>query len=418
MSGTNEGREDVRPGGGGAPDDPRADAEREALEGALGGRYQVVRRLGRGAFGAVYLAREPILHRTVAVKVLRLEHARDPRERERFRLEARTGAQLVHPGVVPLLTYGEADDLLYIVMPYVSGESLGARLARQRVLPSDEVRRLLADLALSLEFAHRLGVVHRDIKPENVLLTNDGAVTRALLADFGVAAFPNRDPGVGATRESCGSPPFMSPEQALAEADVDGRSDIYAIGVLGYIMLAGTAPPSGVHPHEALAAAAPGAHPDLVAAIARCLEFEPARRWPRASALRSALLQGSMTGAVRRPPRASPPPPAAPRSPSRAASLLSRLAGVVTGRSRRVAGTVADDVRQTVRGLRKAPGFTAAAVVTLALGIGVNATIFSVIDAVLLRPLPFAEPERIVRVYETLANGRGIGSVSAPNFRD
>src|SRR5687768_10483059 len=227
------------------------------------GAYQIIRELGSGAFATVYLARERVLHRLVAIKVLHLERAASDAERERFMREARTAAHLDHPGVVPVLAFGETPTTMYMVMRYVDGESLADRMEREKRLPPDEVRRLLVDLSSALAHAHRQGIVHRDIKPENVLLTSgsgevgdDPAVrtplVRAKLLDFGVAAFRAHDLGMAATREMWGTPTFMSPEQALGEMDLDARSDIYSLGVLGYVMLTGRDPFSGTSPLQRL----------------------------------------------------------------------------------------------------------------------------------------------------------------------
>src|SRR5918992_4756656 len=227
------------------------DPDRDALNEQLGGAYQIVRELGRGAFATVYLARERVLHRLVAIKVLKLERAVSDADREQFMREARTAAHLDHPGIVPILAFGETPTTMYMVMRYVDGESLADRIEREKRLPPDEVRRLLLDLSSALGHAHRQGVVHRDIKPENVLLTrDDGGQVRARLLDFGVAAFQTRDLGMTAPREMWGTPTFMSPEQALGELDLDARSDIYSLGVVAYVMLAGRGPVSGASPPQ------------------------------------------------------------------------------------------------------------------------------------------------------------------------
>jgi serine/threonine protein kinase len=264
----------------------------------LGGAYQIVRLLGQGAFGAVYLARDRVLHRLVAIKVLRLERAASETERARFRLEARTAALLDHPSIAPILSFVETPTTLYMVMPYIGGESLAQRLQKSGRLAPVLVRHVLREVAAALAHAHRIGVVHRDLKPENVLLTagddvsvrGPDALPRVRLVDFGIAAFPNRDLGAGTVREHGGTPNFMSPEQALGESDFGPKTDVYALGVLGYLMLAGTLPFIGSSltarvteqrrgPRVPLARAAPRAPSDLVVAIDRCLEFDPTKRW-------------------------------------------------------------------------------------------------------------------------------------------
>ena len=264
----------------------------------LGGAYQIVRLLGQGAFGAVYLARDRILHRLVAIKVLRLERAASETERARFRLEARTAALLDHPSIAPILSFVETPTTLYMVMPYIGGESLAQRLQKSGRLAPPLVRHVLREVAAALAHAHRIGVVHRDLKPENVLLTagddvsvrGPAAMPRVRLVDFGIAAFPNRDLGAGTVREHGGTPNFMSPEQALGESDFGPKTDVYALGVLGYLMLAGKLPFVGSSltariaeqrhgPPVRLAKAAPRAPSDLIVAIDRCLEFDPTKRW-------------------------------------------------------------------------------------------------------------------------------------------
>ena len=276
----------------------------QLVERALGDRYQIVRLLGWGAAGIVYLARERALHRTVVLKLLRPELSGDARARERFRREARTTAQLTHPGIVPVHAFGELEPadgtarkhpLLYMVMSYVGGGSLADRLATGHPLPPAELRRLLVDLAAALEYAHREGVVHRDVKPENVLLAVDGAgaAPRPVLIDFGVAAFPTRDAGPAFAAMAAGTPAFMAPEQLLGDFELDGRSDVYALGAIGYLALAGQLPEAFPSARTPLAALAPAAPADLVAAIERCLAAEPGERWPSAAALGAALVAGA-----------------------------------------------------------------------------------------------------------------------------
>ncbi|MFL5583134.1 MAG: protein kinase domain-containing protein [Gemmatimonadaceae bacterium] len=279
------------------------DPLRDGIERALAAQYDIVRLLGRGGMGAVYLARDRALERAVAIKVLPPDAAAAGDGLERFKREARTVASLTHPNIVPLYAFGEAardggPALGYYVMGYVRGESLAARLARDGRLPADETRRVLAELADALDYAHRQGVVHRDIKPDNVLL--DDASGRPMLTDFGIAK--GRDVGKTLTQVGTvmGTPHYMAPEQAAGDRDVDGRSDLYSLGVLGYAMLAGRVPFDGKNLHEILlqhvtapppplSAYAPDAPEDLVAAIERCLEKDPAARWPDGKSLRQAL---------------------------------------------------------------------------------------------------------------------------------
>jgi len=279
--------------------EPR-DLDAELVARELAHEFQIVRLLGRGAMGSVYLARDLALHRVVAIKVLRWDLAGSEDDCERFRREARTTGQLAHPNIVPLHGFAESPNLMYMVMRYVPGESLGARIRRLGKLGADETRRILADLALTLEYAHREGIVHRDLKPENILLEISGDSVRPMVADFGVSMRRSYDPPPGELRRSFGTPHFMSPEQAAGEVDIDGRSDIYSLGVLGYLMLSGQLPYTGdtvqqistrrfEANHRPLRQIAPSAPRDLVEAIERCLMSEPDDRFRHARELHAAL---------------------------------------------------------------------------------------------------------------------------------
>ena len=201
---------------------------------------------------------------------------------------------------MPLHTFGDVDGTLYFVMGYVRGESLAARIKREGRLPADATRRLLAEIADALDYAHRLGIVHRDVKPDNVLI--EEGTGRALLTDFGVAKALGAGQTVTATGSILGTPQYMSPEQAQGMAELDGRSDIYSLGVMGFAMLAGRLPFVGETPaavmlqhitKEAplLSALAPDAPADLSAAIGRCLAKKPEARWSDAGALKAALVE-------------------------------------------------------------------------------------------------------------------------------
>ena len=276
------------------------DLDAELVTRELAREFQIVRLLGRGAMGSVYLARDLVLHRVVAIKVLRWDLGGSHDDTERFRREARTTGQLSHPSIVPLHSFGETSNLMYMVMRYVPGESLGARIRRLGKLNPDETRHILADLALTLEYAHREGIVHRDLKPENILLEISGESIRPMVADFGVAMRRSYDPPPGELRRSFGTPHFMSPEQAAGEVDIDARSDIYSLGVLGYLMLSGELPYVGdtvqqiserriEGRHRPLRLVAPDAPHDLIEAIERCLQSVPDDRFRHARELHAAL---------------------------------------------------------------------------------------------------------------------------------
>jgi tRNA A-37 threonylcarbamoyl transferase component Bud32 len=268
------------------------------LTAALGQQYEILRPLGQGGMGAVYLARERALERFVAVKVLRPELAQAQDGRERFRREARVVAQLSHPSILPLHTFGEVNGTWYFVMGYVRGVSLAERLRVEGRLPSADAHRILTELADALECAHRNGVVHRDIKPANILLDADSG--RAVLADFGISKVAGAGDSLTATGHVIGTPHFMSPEQAIGSVDVDERSDIYSLGAVGYAMLAGREPFASVNPEQVvyhrlssdpprLATVAPTVPQELAAIVMRCLALDPALRWPNARSLKEGL---------------------------------------------------------------------------------------------------------------------------------
>jgi eukaryotic-like serine/threonine-protein kinase len=275
--------------------------ERDQFAAHLGEQYQIVREIGRGGMGVVFLARDIALHRLVAIKVLREEFANSNEHRERFRREARMTARLSHPNIVPVHTFGEEGEFVYIVMKYVHGESLAERLRAEQRLSTEDVRRILHELALALDSAHREGVVHRDLKAENIVL--ERSTGRPMLTDFGVALQRSLDPVRSEASRAFGTPHYMSPEQAAGELDIDGRSDLYSLGVLGYVMLAGELPFDAptfealaakhiAECHRPLAEAAPFAlreHPLLVAALERCLAKDRDTRWRHARDLAAAI---------------------------------------------------------------------------------------------------------------------------------
>jgi serine/threonine protein kinase len=283
---------------------PDETALRGILERSLHHQYEILRPLGRGATGAVFLARERALDRFVAIKVLRPDLAADAETRERFRREARVAAQLSHPSILPLYAFGEVGDprsgsgLWYLVMGYVRGTSLAERLRLEGRLPCAEAHRILTELADALECAHRHGVVHRDIKPANILLDDESG--RAMLADFGISKIQGTADHLTITGEVIGTPAYMSPEQALGEREVDERSDIYSLGAVGYTMLAGREPFADVPRGEllywrlrndppALRTVAPSVPEDLAAVVMRCLARDRVLRWTSARELKDAL---------------------------------------------------------------------------------------------------------------------------------
>jgi eukaryotic-like serine/threonine-protein kinase len=267
----------------------------DRLRAALAGRYAVERELGAGGTATVYLAEDVKHRRKVAVKVLRAEVAATIGA-ERFRREIDVAAQLQHPHILPLLDSGQADGFYYYVMPYVKGESLRERLDRRGELPVRDALRVLIQVTDALAHAHAHGVVHRDIKPDNVLLSG----RHALVTDFGVAKAVAGSDTLTAVGVTLGTPAYMAPEQAAADPNPDQRTDVYAVGVLGYELLTGRPPFNGLTPQETLAAQvtqAPkpvearrsGVSPAFATVLMRCLAKRPADRWQTADELLAQL---------------------------------------------------------------------------------------------------------------------------------
>ena len=271
------------------------DSLQATVEKAIGNQYEVLHLIGRGGMGAVYLARERFLERLVAVKVLPQDAAGDRGGRERFLREAQTAARLSHPSIVPLFTFTEAEGTLLYVMGYVAGESLEARLVREGRLPAEQAARILSEIADALDYAHSMGVVHRDVKPDNILI--DQQTGRAFLTDFGIAK-QTANASLTKTGMVVGTPHYMSPEQGVGDRDVDGRSDLYSLGVIGYRMLSGRLPFDAQGVQELLMqhmsrAPAPltldAPNSNLASAVMRCLQKDPADRWATGATLVDAL---------------------------------------------------------------------------------------------------------------------------------
>jgi serine/threonine protein kinase len=266
------------------------------LRRATGNRYRVLHRLGGGGMAEVYIAEQVQLARRVVIKVLHPHLARDAEVAERFRREAEAAAKLVHPHICSIYDYGATGDVVFTVMPYLEGGSLADLIQKTRYVDPARTAAIATQVACGLDYAHRRGVVHRDVKPDNVLFDEDG---NAVLTDFGIATarFHGR---LTASGRAMGTPHYMSPEQAMGKL-VDGRSDIYAVGILLYEALVGYPPFDGSDAfavsykqvHEAPVAPS-DASPRIPAALSdivmRCLTKAPPGRYARANDLADALI--------------------------------------------------------------------------------------------------------------------------------
>jgi serine/threonine protein kinase/tetratricopeptide (TPR) repeat protein len=286
---------------------------RSHLSRALAGHYLIEHELGRGGMATVYLARDLKHDRPVALKLLhpQLAQVLGP---ERFLREIRLCARLQHPNILAVHDSGDADGQLWFTMPYVEGETLRSRLLREKQLPIDEALRITCEVADALQYAHRHGVIHRDIKPENILLTgspNHGpgaaGAYHALVADFGIARAlsPGSDEQLTESGFSLGTPQYMSPEQALAQRDLDPRTDVYSLGCVLYEMLTGEPPYTGPTPQAVLAKrlSEPVPHlrtsrdvpPAIERAVTKALARSPADRFASAAELADALQRDRMS---------------------------------------------------------------------------------------------------------------------------
>ena len=314
----------------------------DRLRAALSGRYDLERELGRGGMATVFLARDRKLGRPVALKVLDPDLAATVGA-DRFLREVRLTANLQHPHILPLLDSGEADGLLYYVMPFVEGESLRGRLAREKQLAIEDALGIAREVADALDYAHRQGVVHRDIKPDNILI-HEG---HALVADFGIARALEAAPGDDAkptwrttAGAVLGTPAYMSPEQASGSMELDGRSDQYSLACVLYEMLAGEPPftgPTGeivmiqhvTAPPPPVSQLRPPVSPGLAQAIARALSKAAADRHANAGAFARALAMHGPAAAGRGAGEDEAPPAPAVRRRGWVAVAVALLAVVV-----------------------------------------------------------------------------------------
>src|SRR5256714_2332117 len=287
----------------------------------LSANYELESEVGRGGMGIVYCARDKRLKREIAIKVLPPELSLRADIRQRFLREAETAAQLNHQNIVPIYTVEEKDNLVWCVMAYIKGDNLGQRLQQHGPMPPVEVRRILREVAEALAYAHNRNVIHRDIKPDNIII--DDETGRAMVTDFGIARAltDTGDSRLTATGMAIGTPAYMSPEQSAGDHAIDGRSDLYSLGVVGYQMLCGQPPfvanntPSMLVKHLSEKPVPvderwPDLPPDLARAVMMCLEKDPDDRFPSAAAFSAALSGGSMPTLATRASTAGNPPEA------------------------------------------------------------------------------------------------------------
>ncbi|MEY4957743.1 MAG: hypothetical protein RL409_2000 [Gemmatimonadota bacterium] len=288
---------------------------RDRVTAAVGDLYLIAQEVGRGGMAVVYAAEDVRLQRPVALKVLPPELAFRGDVRERFVREAQTAARLNHPHIVPIYAVHEEGGLVCFAMALVKGESLAARIVREPRPTFEDIAHLLEQVADALAYAHACGVVHRDVKPDNVLIDTESG--RSMVTDFGIARAAESGSRLTQTGIAVGTPAFMSPEQATGEREIDGRSDIYSLGVVGYLMLTGRLPfeatstPAMLMKHVSetpmpIRAVRPDAPHTLVEILERCLAKQPQDRWDNAlqlrDVLRSVQRDGSLLTGAHRPP--------------------------------------------------------------------------------------------------------------------
>ncbi len=281
---------------------------RARVVAAIGNSYELGEEIGRGGMAVVYAARDLRLRRAVALKVLPPDMAYRQEVRARFVREAQTAASLNHPNIVPIYNVDERDGLVYFAMALVEGESLADLLKRDSLPPLALVASVMEQVADALGYAHSCGVVHRDIKPDNILLDRESG--RAAVTDFGIARAAESGTRLTQTGIAVGTPAYMSPEQATGDKDVDGRSDIYGLGVVGFLMLAGRLPFEAsstpamlikhvTEPPPHLGDLRPDVPVEMALVLEKCLQKKPSDRYANARELRDAI-HGAMNQSASR----------------------------------------------------------------------------------------------------------------------
>ena len=289
------------------------------LQRIVAGQYRIVRMLGRGGMGMVFLAQDLTLDREVAIKVLPPDFSSDPQVIKRFQQEAKTAAKLDHPNIIPIYRVESAEGLNFFVMKFISGTSLEDVLEAKQPLSYEYIQRVLWEAARALGHAHSRNVVHRDVKPANIMFDHDG---RVMLTDFGISKALQSAGGLTGTGMIVGTPHYMAPEQAKGQP-VDGRADQYSLGIVGYRLLSGMLPFSGDSVHTILykhifepapnvAALRPGIPRYLTAPIQRALSKEPSDRFPTMEAFAAAVKPELVDTADATTPLPTPAPPIPP----------------------------------------------------------------------------------------------------------
>lgn len=396
-------------------------ASSATFQAQLADRYLIDEEVGQGGMGTVYLARDVRHGRRVALKVISPE-AVSGVGTEQFLKEIRKTAQLEHPHILTLLDSGEAAGYPYYVMPYVREGSLRDLLKRKHRLSLEETTYITRGVAAALRHAHANHVVHCDIKPENILIA-DG---HAYLADFGIARAVHAEvrgwKRRGEIDSSAGTPAYVSPEQASGEEMLDGKSDVYSLGCVVFEMLSGKPPFAGTTTMEIVTKRFTGTVPDLRRAtnvpgrvagvVAKAMAVDATKRYATAGQFHHAL--GEATARGRR-----PVVEAASLGAARLGAVVKRMARALGGgKGNGFMHTVVQDLTYTLRSLKRRPAQTAVLLLTLALGIGVNSAMFSVVSAVLLRPLPYPEPQQLTQLWESRRGEPRSISVTYPNFVD
>ena len=310
----------------------------KSLAGSRLGKYEIQAELGRGGMGVVYLGRDPLLERKVAIKVLAPHLVWEEGFVERFLREARSAAKIKHPNIVTIYDVGQEGEYFYFVMEYLEGRTLTEIIRQRGPLPAEEVLSILRPLADALDQAHEQGLVHRDIKPANIVVGPSGHVT---LTDFGIARAA-QEARLTSTGTIMGTPEYMSPEQAWGE-EVDCRTDLYSLAVVAYEMLSGKAPFSGTTPHAVLykqihepPPSIQQARPDLLAGVGtvldKALAKERDKRYPTAQGFVSALEQALAGEKVAPPAEAATQVSKRERAPAEAAIQMSTRESVPAAR--------------------------------------------------------------------------------------